>query len=110
MESMSSTAVTSAIEEMVRRIVAEAQPRRIVVFGSAARGDFGPDSDVDLLVIVADGVHRRRTAQRLYGALRGIGVPFDIVVATEGDIERHGDVPGYVYRRALAEGRDVYAA
>ena len=110
MESMSSTALNSAIEEMVRRIVAEVQPRRIVLFGSAARGELGPDSDVDLLVIVADGVHRRRTAQRLYSALRGVGVPFDIVVATEGDIERHRDVLGYVYRRALAEGRDVYAA
>jgi len=102
--------VSDNIDEMVRRIVAEAQPRRIVLFGSAARGDLRPDSDIDLLVIVADGVHRRRTAQQLYRALRGIGVPYDIVVATEGDLERHGDVPGYVYRRALAEGRDVYAA
>lgn len=102
--------VGDKIDEMVRRIVAEAQPRRIVLFGSAARGDLRPDSDIDLLVIVPDGVHRRRTAQQLYRALRGIGVPYDIVVATEGDLERHGDVPGYVYRRALAEGRDVYAA
>jgi len=102
--------VSDNIDEMVRRIVAEAQPRRIVLFGSAARGDLRPDSDIDLLVIVADGVHRRRTAQQLYRALRGIGVPYDIVVATEGALERHGDVPGYVYRRALAEGRDVYAA
>lgn len=102
--------VGDKIDEMVRRIVAEAQPRRIVLFGSAARGDPRPDSDIDLLVIVPDGVHRRRTAQQLYRALRGIGVPYDIVVATEGDLERHGDVPGYVYRRALAEGRDVYAA
>jgi hypothetical protein len=61
-------------------------------------------------VIVSDGMHRRHTAQQLYRALRGIGVPYDIIVATEGDLERHGDVPGYVYRRALAEGRDVYAA
>jgi predicted nucleotidyltransferase len=102
--------VSDTIDEMVRRIVAEAQPRRIVVFGSAARGDLRPDSDIDLLVIVPDGVHRRHTAQQLYQALRGVGVPYDIVVATEGDLERHGDVPGYVYRRALAEGKDVYAA
>ncbi len=101
--------VGDRIDEMVRRIVAEAQPRRIVLFGSAARGDLRPDSDIDLLVIVPDGVHRRRTAQQLYRALRGIGVPYDIVVATVGDLERHGDVPGYVYRRALAEGIDVYA-
>jgi predicted nucleotidyltransferase len=102
--------VSDTIDEMVRRIVAEAQPRRIVLFGSAARGDLRPDSDIDLLVIVPDGVHRRHTAQQLYRVLRGIGVPYDIVVATEGDLDRHGDVPGYVYRRALAEGRDVYAA
>jgi predicted nucleotidyltransferase len=101
---------SAVIDEMVRRIVAEARPVRVVLFGSAARGDPRPGSDIDLLVVVPDGSHRRRTAQRLYGALRGIGVPYDIIVATETDLRRHGNVPGYIYRQALSEGRDVYAA
>jgi len=101
---------TASLDEIVRRIVAEAQPRRIVLFGSAARGELREGSDLDLLIVMPDGVHRRRTAQRLYTSLRGVGVPYDLVVATEGDLLRHGTTPGYVYRRALAEGRELYAA
>ena len=54
------------LNEMVRRIVAEVQPLRVVLFGSAAIGRMGPDSDPDLLVVMPDGVHRRKTAQKIY--------------------------------------------
>jgi len=46
------------LDEIVARTVAVAQPVRIILFGSAARGTMGPDSDLDLLVVVRDGVHR----------------------------------------------------
>ena len=93
---------------MVRRIVDAVHPSRIVLFGSAARGEMRPDSDVDLLVVVDDGVHPRRTAQLLYR--RGFDAPFpiDLVVATAGALERYGDSPGMVYRHALRDGRDLY--
>ena len=97
------------IEQLVQRIIELVQPLRIILFGSAARGEMGPDSDIDVLVVMPEGVHRRRTAQLLYRQIRGLGVPFDILVATPDDLERHKDNIGLVYQSILREGREVYA-
>ena len=98
------------IEQLVRRIIELVQPLRIILFGSAARGEMGPDSDIDVLVVMPEGVHRRRTAQLLYRQIRGLGVPFDILVATPDDLERHKDNIGLIYQIILREGREVYTA
>jgi len=98
------------VEELVQRIVEEVRPLRIILFGSAARGEVGPNSDIDLLVVMPEGVHRRRTAQLLYQNVKGLGVPFDILVATPGDLQKHKDNIGLIYRAILQEGREVYAA
>ena len=76
------------IEQLVQRIVEIVHPLRIILFGSAARGEMGTDSDIDVLVVMPEGVHRRRTAQLLYRQIRGVGVPFDILVATPNDLEQ----------------------
>ena len=99
-----------AIERLVQRIVEVAHPLRILLFGSAARGEFRSDSDVDLLVVMPEGVHRRRTAQRLYLEIRGVGIAFDLLVATPSDLEKHKDNIGLIYRTILQEGKEVYAA
>ena len=65
-------------------------------------------SDIDLLVVMPEGVHRRRTAQKLYREIKGLAVPFDIVVATAQDLERHKDNDGLIYKNALKEGIEVY--
>jgi len=104
------TDVTAEIEHLVSLIVAEAHPLRVILFGSAARGDMTPDSDIDLLVVMPDGTHRLHTMQRLYARVRGVTLPFDILVATTSDLEVHGDALGLVYRDALREGRELYAA
>ena len=70
----------------------------------------GPHSDLDFLVVVPDGVHRRRTARQLYRALSGLGVPKDIVVVTESDLNDYGANPSLVIAPAMAEGREVYRA
>ena len=57
-----------------------------------------------------DGTHRRQTAQRLYREIIGIGVPFDLVVTTRSDLELHAENRGLIYRAALREGREIYAA
>ena len=98
------------IDEAVRRIVEAVQPVRVILFGSAARGDAGPDSDIDLLVVVRDGVHRRRTAHTLYRSLNGLGYATELVVATEGDLRDFGDEPSFVFRDALRDGRILYHA
>lgn len=109
-ESAVTPRVEDVLDEVVRRIVATARPLRIVVFGSAARGTMSPHSDLDLLVIMPDDTHRRRTATEIYRALRGIGLPKDVVVITEGDVKKHRDNPSLVIQPALEEGREIYAS
>jgi len=97
-------------EDLVERIVTAAHPHRIILFGSAARGESGRHSDVDVLVVAPEGSHRRKTAQAIYRGLLGFGLPVDVVVATPSDLEKYRDSPALVYREALREGRELYAA
>ena len=98
------------LTELVRRIVEAAHPLRIIVFGAAARGETGPDSDVDLLVVMPDGTHRLQTMQLLHTKLFGIPLAVDILVATPSDLARHRDNIGLIYRTILEEGKELYAA
>lgn len=95
------------IQEITRRIVAASDPEQVILFGSYARGDVGPDSDVDVLVIV-NNVLPRQESVRVQRALRGLLVPVDVVVATPQHIAAYGDTPGLVYRTALREGTLLY--
>jgi predicted nucleotidyltransferase len=105
---MDAIAVRGAIDEMVRRIVARFAPERIVLFGSHARGDAGPESDVDLLVVMeVEGSRRRKTAE-VRRALSGLGVPKDLVVVTPEQFERGRDLVGTVVRPAVREGKVLY--
>jgi predicted nucleotidyltransferase len=96
--------------EMIRRVVEVAHPKRLILFGSAARGNMGPHSDVDLLVVVEQPTHRRRLAQAIYRNLVGVGFAADIVVVTTQDLERYKEHPYTVIRPALEEGKVIYAA
>lgn len=97
-------------DELVQRIVDAVNPLRIILFGSAARGEAGQESDIDVLVIMPEGTHRRKTAQYLHTQLFGIPFSVDIIVATTGDLERHKENIGLIYRTILKEGRELYAA
>ncbi len=96
--------------DLVQRIVSMAHPLRIIVFGSSARGEAGRHSDIDLLIVMPEGAHRRKTAQAIYRGLLGFGLPVDVVVATPSDLEKYRDSPALVYRKALREGKELYAA
>jgi predicted nucleotidyltransferase len=98
------------LDELVRRIVEAVHPLKIILFGSAAREEMGPDSDVDLLVVMPEGTHRRDAAGEIYYRVRGVRVPFDVLVTTPRDLEKHRENPGLVYKTILREGRTVYAA
>ncbi len=98
------------LQELVHRIVEVAHPQQVILFGSAARGDMGPHSDVDLLVVVEAPVHRRRLAQSIYRNLVGVGFAADVVVVTTEDLRRYKEHPGMVIRPALAEGKVIYAS
>ena len=96
--------------DLIRRITETANPLRIILFGSDARDESGPESDIDLLIVVADGTHRLDTVQAIYRNLVGLKFAVDVVVATETDIINYKDTPGLIYREALKDGRLLYAA
>ena len=101
---------SSVVDRLISGIVETVHPLRIILFGSVTRNEMRPGSDIDVLVVMPEGTHRRRTAQLLYQRIRGIGAPFDILVATPSDLERYKDNMGLIYRTVLQEAREVYAA
>jgi predicted nucleotidyltransferase len=98
------------LEEVTRRIVASVKPRRVLLFGSAARGRMSRTSDFDMLVVMGKRVHRRQTAQKIYRNLHGSGIAVDIVVATEDDLKKYGKRAGTILKTVLQEGRVIYEA
>lgn len=98
------------IEETLRRILSVVKPTKVVLFGSAARDSMGENSDIDLLVVVSAGVHRRQTAQKIYRNMVGVGFAADIIVVTEEDVERYRDRQGLIIMPAMLEGKVLYAA
>jgi predicted nucleotidyltransferase len=98
------------INVLVRQIVEEVHPLRVLLFGSAARDTMTQDSDVDLLVEMPEGTHKRKTAQHLYTKVRNIGLPFDLIVATPSELKRYADSPGLIYSEILKYAKEVYAA
>jgi predicted nucleotidyltransferase len=98
------------LAEIVKRVTHVVQPVRVVLFGSAVRGEMGPNSDLDILVVMPDGTHRREASRTIFQALRGLGIPKDIVVVTEQDVHQYGDNPSLVLKPALEEGKELYRA
>lgn len=98
------------LDEIVTRIRGAVRPLRIILFGSAARQEMNSSSDLDLLIIMPEGTHRRRTSRRIFQALRGIGVSKDVIVVTEKDVAEYGSNPSLVLKPAIEEGRELYAA
>ncbi|WP_305042808.1 nucleotidyltransferase domain-containing protein, partial [Geoalkalibacter sp.] len=82
---------------------------RIILFGSYVRGQMHRDSDLDILVIADDPVDNpRQESVRIRRALRGIGMPMDILVVADRRLRELADAPGLIYREALREGKVVY--
>lgn len=104
------TVQPAVLRDIVRRVVQAARPEKIILFGSAAREEMGPDSDVDLLVIKGGRYDRWRLTTAIYRHLRGKGAPVDVVVVTPEEVEKYGDSPYLVIQPALREGKVVYGA
>jgi len=103
------TVDAEALGQIVQRIVQAAEPEQIIMFGSAARGRMGRNSDVDLLV-VKSGANRLQLAQRIYGNLHGVAEAVDVIVVTPEDIERYRDNPALLIAPALEHGKVIYDA
>ena len=100
--------IEAKIQEMVRRIVEAVHPDKIILFGSHARGEAGPDSDVDLLIIAPSEEPAYKRALPAYLAVRGLGVPKDLVWRTSEEVREWTDVRLHLISRALREGKILY--
>lgn len=98
------------LRALIEKIVTNVRPEKIILFGSASRGDMRAESDFDLMVVMPEGTHRRHTAQKLYRQITGIRIPYEIIVTTPEDLEKHKDNLGLIYHTVLTEGKLLYAA
>jgi predicted nucleotidyltransferase len=100
-----------ALAGIVERLAEAYEPDRIYLFGSKARGDYGPDSDFDLLVVVPDDAPEDRKRSRLaYERLWGTGTAADVLVWTRGRFESRAHLRASLPGTILREGRLLYAA
>ena len=105
---MTKDEIQSAIDDMVRRIVKQFNPARIILFGSHARGTAGPDSDVDLLVVMPVKGSRRKLATEIDLLLTDRQLPLDVIVVTPEEYEQDRRQIGSIIWPAAREGRVLY--
>ncbi|MDP2995954.1 MAG: nucleotidyltransferase domain-containing protein [Bryobacterales bacterium] len=99
------------LPNVVRRLVEVYHPLRIYLFGSAARGDAGPDSDYDIMVVVPDNAPREQQDCGIgYRALWGVGLAKDILVWTNTEFEKRLHLRASLPSTILREGKLLYAA
>lgn len=99
------------LREAVERLVRASEPRRIYLFGSAARGDSDDESDYDLMVVVPDSAPAERRRSRIaYEALRGTGTAADVLVSSESYFDARSHLAASLPGTILREGRLLYAA
>jgi predicted nucleotidyltransferase len=106
------TVTNEVLDRMVEAIVREVDPEQIYLFGSYARGESGPDSDVDLLIVEREpfGVQRSRLAEitRVYDALRDFPLALDVLMYSREELEKWRDSLNHIAAQCLREGRLVY--
>lgn len=99
------------LAEIVRRLIEAYRPERIYLFGSKARGDAGPDSDYDLMLIVEDDAPPQRRRSRLaYEVLRGTGTAADVLVCTRSWFDARLHLRASFPSTIVREGRLLHAA
>jgi uncharacterized protein len=102
--------IKQILEDITEKIVLTCKPLKIILFGSAANGNMTNNSDFDILVIMKNGIHRRKTAQLIYRNIADIGFASDIIVVTEEDIKIYEKNEGTVIYPAISNGKVLYAA
>jgi uncharacterized protein len=99
----------ASIGRMVKRVVKKFQPEQVILFGSHARGDAGPDSDVDLLVVMEFEGAARDKGLEIVQALHDLLVPVDVIVSSPRDFAWRKEVAGTIEWPAAQEGKVLYA-
>jgi predicted nucleotidyltransferase len=96
------------IRDIVRRIVNTAQPEKVILFGRQARGDAGPNSDFDVLVIKPSDEPRYRRSIPLYVALADLPVEVEVMVYTPEEVDEWSQVRQAFVTTAMREGKTIY--
>ena len=96
------------IKEAVDLLVRTCRPKKIILFGSQARGDANEDSDIDLLVIEEEVDDVGQEMTRLSRELSKIRFYADLIVTSQGHYDYWRETPGNIYFEADAEGKVVY--
>jgi len=90
-------------------VVAYFNPRQVIVFGSVARGEAGPDSDIDLLVIVDDDTPAEKiTLKAGYESRKSYHAPVDVIPVREATFRQNARIAGTLSRAAVLDGVVVY--
>ena len=98
------------IKRLTELLVEAARPKRIIMFGSQARGEAGEDSDIDVMVVEECVADRAGEMVRLNRLLRSLDIPVDLLVVSAEKFNYWCDTPGNVYFEAATEGEVLYEA
>ena len=98
------------IDDIARKLVAAADPVKVILFGSYARGDADDGSDLDFLAVEREVENALQEMVRLRRAVGSVGVGVDVLVVSEQDLGDRAHLPGTVLYWALKEGRLLHAA
>lgn len=98
------------IQQAVERLVAAANPSKVILFGSYARGDATENSDLDLVVIEPEVVNQFDEMVRLRNVMGDMPVGVDLLVYSDREASRRSQVPGTLLYWAFKEGRVMYDA
>jgi predicted nucleotidyltransferase len=98
------------LNKLVESLIQALSPRRIILFGSRARGEAGPDSDFDLMLVVDTDLPPADRAFIANKAVRHLGVPVDIIVYTPEEFDRLASWPSSIVAAAISEGNVLHAS
>jgi predicted nucleotidyltransferase len=95
----------SEIQALAEKIVREFQPGKIILFGSHARGDAGPDSDLDLLVIMPRNAKEHHQQAAEIHLKCHPGFPFDVLVRNQEEFEERLTMRDWFMRDSAGKAR-----
>ncbi|MDH5656697.1 MAG: nucleotidyltransferase domain-containing protein [Spirochaetia bacterium] len=99
----------AVISKIKNQILSLVSPVKIILFGSSLQ-EGTAWNDIDLLIVMPDGTDVRKISRMLYRNIRGILVPYDLIITTVSSLEQNADNPGLIYREILRKGKDIHAA
>lgn len=100
----------ATITQAANLLLSHAPGSQVILFGSYARGQAHPDSDVDFLVVEPQVSARREEMVRLRDVLRPLRIPVDVLVASQKAFESWANVPGTLYHEISRQGRMFHAS